>query len=123
MSLSSNLPATSPDAGIMVGSSQSALERVAAVESAKWARVGADWCPPADLVEQINRITHSLFSGEVRSEIDCDPSEPDDPWINFWVVSSLERSTLSQLRDQWHAAVGNLGVEDETRFRLLIVRP
>ena len=123
MALSSNIPATGGQPEIAVGGPLSALERVAAAHAAEKTRVGADWHPPDGLVEQIKQLTQSIFPGEVKTEIDCDPSEPDDPWMNFWVVSNLERSMLNQLRDRWHAAVGKLGVEDETRFRLLIIRP
>jgi len=123
MALSSNIPATGGQPEIAVGGPLSALERVAAVEAAKKTRVGADWRPPDALVEQIVQITQSLFPGEVRTEIDCDPSEPDDPWMNFWVTSNLEYAELRPIKMQWHDAVVRLGVSDPTRFSLLVGRP
>lgn len=122
MSLSSNVPVAGADqAGF--GAPRSALERLTAANAAKQANVGADWHPTDDLVEQIVRMTQVLFPGDVKTEIDCDPSEPDDPWMNFWATSELDYAQTRKLRDQWHDGVAKLGVPDETRFRLLIVRP
>ena len=122
MSLSSNVPATGSEPAATFGGPLTQEERVAAAQVAKLTRVGADWRPPDALVEQIVQMTRTIFPGEVRTEIDCDPSEPDDPWMNFWVTSELEYARSRPLRDQWHDAVARLGVEDQTRFRLLIAR-
>ncbi len=123
MSLSSNAPATGSGPAATFGGPLTHDERVAAAQAAKLTRVGADWRPPDELVAQIVQITQSIFPGEVRTEIDCDPSEPDDPWINFWVTSELGYLQSRPLRDQWHDAVAKFGVADESRFRLLVVRP
>jgi hypothetical protein len=123
MSISTNLPASSADALPTIGGPLTAEERVAAAEAARRARVGADWQPPDELVQKIVAMTQKLFPGEVTTEIDCDPSEPDDPWMNFWVVSDLGYMGARGLHDRWHQEIADLGVRDETRYRLLVTRP
>ncbi|MCI0357985.1 MAG: hypothetical protein L0211_05855 [Planctomycetaceae bacterium] len=120
MSLSSNAPETSGQPPAAFDALLSLQKRVDAAETAKLTRVGADWRPTDALVEQIKQITQSLFPGEVQTEIDCDPSEPDDPWINFWVTSDLEYPQIRVLRDRWHEDVSKLGIGDESRYRLLV---
>jgi hypothetical protein len=122
MSLSSNAPTTGSDSATTFSGPLTQAERVAAAKAAKATRVGADWRPPDELVAQIVAMTRTLFPGDVRTEIDCDPSEPDDPWMNFWVTSDLEYARSRPLRARWHDAIARLGVEDQTRFRLLIAR-
>ncbi len=123
MSLSSNIPTTGSEPAATFGGPLTQEERVAAAQAAKLTRVGADWRPPDALVEQIVAMTKTLFPGDVRTEIDCDPSEPDDPWMNFWVTSELEYAQLRPLKMQWHDAVQQMGVADVSRFRLGVARP
>ena len=112
-----------PEPLAVLGSKLASLEqRVEALEAVQPLPRKHDWPPPVHLVEQIKRLTRELFPGSVVAEIDVDPSEPDDPWMNFWVKSDLDYDQLRPLRTRWYDAVRSLNVEDETRFRLGIAR-
>jgi hypothetical protein len=122
MSILTNSPATVAEPLTAMGSRIETLERrVEVLESVQPKMRQRDWPPPPELVERIREITRSLFPGKVETEIDYDPSEPDDPWMNFIVCGELEPRQFSQLIYQWHEAVYHMGVEDASRFRVLVL--
>jgi hypothetical protein len=115
--------ATGAEPLAQIGSRLQTLERrVELLEAVQPKWRPRDWPPSPELVEQIKEITRSLFPGEVGTEIDFDPSEPDDPWMNFIVLSDLEYARLRPIRRQWHERVELLGTNDSTRFSLMIAR-
>jgi hypothetical protein len=113
--------ATGAEPLAQIGSRLQTLERrVELLEAVQPKWRPRDWPPSPELVEQIKEITRSLFPGEVGTEIDFDPSEPDDPWLNSDVTRNAEPREYRELVRRWHEAVHSLGVEDATRFRVLV---
>lgn len=123
MSISSNIPTAAKESQADFGDRISTLERrVELLESIQPKPRNRNWPPPPELVERIKEITRATFRSEAVVEIDCDPSEPDDPWMNFDVSCELDYRELRKLAHQWHEAVYELGVADASRFRVIISR-
>ena len=122
MSISTNIPGAAAQPHPDYGQRIATLEhRVELLEASQPMPRNRDWPPPPELIEQIKEITRTLFGSDVETEIDCDPSEPNDPWMNFVVSSDFEPGQYRQLVHQWHEAVYHLRVGDATRFRVLVI--
>ena len=78
---------------------------------------------PANVVEQIVRVTSELFPGNVRIEVSVDPEYPAHPSLVFHVRQASKSSGIEEEIDrelEWHAQVGKLAPESQDRLRLLL---
>ena len=66
-------------------------------------------------------ITEELFPGAVNVQTVCDPDDPGVEFASFQVRSDRDFDALIRMELEWHELVVQARLEEEGRYRLVLV--
>ncbi|MBC7856593.1 MAG: hypothetical protein IAF94_24455 [Pirellulaceae bacterium] len=73
-----------------------------------------------DRIDQVLKVTQSLFSGPVTTHMMSDPSEPQYPWMVFRVEQDMEYEEFRETMDRWYDRVAPSWPDDPTVYSLMV---
>lgn len=76
--------------------------------------------PSGQAFRKIVEITKAMFPGPVEIDVDCDPSDPEPPFVNLIVRVEGEPAELVAMEKEWIERVLPIRLSHFERPRLLI---
>lgn len=100
-----------PSAGV-----DAVVEKLRALQGDKQAAAS----PSGQAFREIVEITKAMFPGGVEVDVDCDPSDPEPPFVNLIVRVAGEPAEILAIEREWIERVLPFDLSHFERPRLLI---
>jgi hypothetical protein len=72
-------------------------------------------------MHRIAQMTEQLLQGPVTFESLCDPSEPDETWLEVRVATEGSYADSEEIRKRWYEEVKRIVPDSSVEFRLSLV--